>query len=143
MEEKKESIAYHSPDKLLAGFSRGRIVVWALVAVAVHAVFIGMTSISYLRDRVDPEGAKVRKEAATAAVLKEKEKEAPKPMVASTNVAAVAKAVSAVSTSNEERLMEERKNTPVIKRISEKAKTNEIPAQPSDVGISIDDTNIH
>lgn len=145
MEENKGNVVYQSPDRLLAGFSKGRIVLWALIAVAVHVVFIGATSVSYLRDRLDPEGAEARKAAVAAAALKEKEKEkAPaKSVMASTNAVPDAKAGGTVATGNEERLLEERKNTPVVKRISEKAKTNEIPTQPSDIGISIDDTNVH
>jgi hypothetical protein len=141
METQKEEVTYHSPDKLLAGFSKGRIVVWMAIAIMIHVVFIGMTSIGYIRDRLDPEGAKARQEAAAAA-LKEKNKEAPKPAETTTN-SQVSKSVSSSSTGSEDRLMEERKDTPVVKRITEKAKTNEIPVQPNDIGISIDDTNVH
>lgn len=143
MEENKGSIVYHSPDKLLAGFSKGRIVLWTLIAVAVHVVFIAFTSVGYLRDRLDPKGAEARKAAVEAAALQEKEKAAAKPVTASTNSMPEAKAGATTSAGSDERLLEERKNTPVVKRISEKAKTNEIPAQPSDIGISIDDTNVH
>ena len=32
-------------------------------------------------------------------------------------------------------------DTPTMKRLNETAKTNEIPKAPSDIGISLDDTN--
>jgi len=152
MQEKKQGTAYHSPDKLLSGFSKGRIVVWMLVAVAIHVVFIGVTSLGYIRDRwVDPDGAKLRKIAAEAALKAEQDaaRKAAEPPAAATSVAAATNAplTNAVSTATsgttaEEKLLEQRKNTPVGKRLTEAAKINELPAQPGDVGISIEDTNV-
>ena len=155
METRREGSVNYSPDKLLSGFSRGRIVLWMLAAVAIHVAFIGMTSLGYIRDRwVDPDGAKNRK-AAAEAVLKA-EKDGDRNVTAfertPTNGASVATTATNVvpplvvrptTTGDEARILEERKTTPVGKRITDVAKTNELPVQPGDVGISIEDTNAH
>jgi hypothetical protein len=54
-------------DRLLADFSGKRIAFWTIIAVAVHVVVVGMTSLTYIRDTyIDPEGAVERKAAAEA-----------------------------------------------------------------------------
>ena len=143
MEQKHQEAVHYSPDKLLASFSGGRIIVWGLVAVAIHIVFIGVTSVGFIRDRwIDPEGAEARRKAAAEAVQAAQPK--PVPKAAATAVATNVvppKVVSVSSTGGEERLLQERKDTPVVRRITQTAGTNEIPKGPGDIGISIDDTN--
>ena len=56
-----------SPDDLLGGFSQGHLLRWFLAALVIHAVVIGGFSVGTIRDWVDPEGAKARKEAVAAA----------------------------------------------------------------------------
>ncbi len=52
-------------DRLLSDFMGRRIAFWTLVAVAIHVVVIGVTSLTYIRDTyIDPEGAVERKAAA-------------------------------------------------------------------------------
>jgi len=68
MDDNTKDMTLHSPDRLLYGFSRGRMAQWIVLAIAIHIIFIGATSIGYIRDRwIDPEGAKARKAAAEAA----------------------------------------------------------------------------
>jgi hypothetical protein len=55
--------------------------------------------------------------------------------------AAVARA-EGTSTGTTEQIMHDRQNTPIIKAITEKASPEEIPNQPNDLGISINDTNV-
>ena len=169
-----------SPEQLLVVFSRGRIVLWATVAILIHVVVIGVTSVGYIRDRwIDPEGAKVRKEAAAAALAAEKAKAKPVAAVATgtnaavvagaatngirggatgavatataTGTGAVAAATGAVATavattnaaSNDENgMLESRRDTAVVKRITDKASSNDIPRKP-DLGISLEETNPH
>ena len=75
-----------SPEKLLAPFAKGRIAMWIVVAVALHVLLIGGTSLGFIRDKwIDPEGAEARKVAAQAAsdALKAKNKPAvAKPLTA-------------------------------------------------------------
>ena len=52
-------------DRLLSAFAGKRIAFWTIVAVAIHVVVIGVTSLTYIRDTyIDPEGAVERKAAA-------------------------------------------------------------------------------
>ena len=54
-----------NPDRLLVDFTGRRIVFWTIVAVAIHVVFVGATSLTYIRDTyIDPDGAVKRKAAA-------------------------------------------------------------------------------
>lgn len=150
MEERVQNAGVMSPLRLLGGFSKGKIVFWIVVAVGIHVVLIGLLSMGYIRDRwIDPEGAAERKAQALAvqeALKKEtaaKTARPPAPAVpAQAGASNVAKAASS-STGTTEQITEERKNTPVVKRITEKAQPGEIPAQPNDLGISIGDTNVH
>ena len=60
-----------SPDSLVATFSQSHLLKWFLLAFLIHAIVIGGFSIGNIRDLLDPEGAKARKEAAIAAVHRE------------------------------------------------------------------------
>ncbi len=159
MASKQESqeIKAVSPEQLLVVFSRGRIMLWMGVAVLIHVVVIGVTSVGYIRDRwIDPDGAKARKEAAAAAeaAAKAAAKAALAPKPAATNApAAVAAATNpppAVAATNgagagaagdDAAVLQQRRDTTVVKRITEAASSNEIPAKP-DLGISLEDTNL-
>lgn len=138
-----------SPQKLLGTFTQSRFVLWVVAALAIHIVVIGGMSAGYIRDTwIDPEGAIQRKAAAEAAAKAEAEKlmrqNAPVPATNAAPVAAAAtNAPTPVATTNAEtNLLEQRKNTPVVKAITETAQTNDIPKQPDDIGISIKDTQI-
>jgi len=126
-----------SPDKLVIGFSRSKIMLCIGLAIAVHLVLIGATSVGYIRDRwIDPEGAARRKEAQ----LEAKKAEAARLAVLTAKVKAPAPAPPAPKAS-EEKKAEEKKDTPVVKGITELPKKGEIPKKPDDLGISIDETN--
>ncbi len=160
-----------SPEQLLVVFSRGRIVLWATVAILIHVVVIGVTSVGYIRDRwIDPEGAKVRKEAAAAALAAEKAKAKPIAAVATgtnaafaaaattngahgattgtvanvtgTGTVATAAASTNAASNDEKGMLDARRDTAVVKRITDKASSNDIPRKP-DLGISLDETNPH
>lgn len=150
-----------SPRKLLSAFTGGSIVFWIFAATLIHAVFIGSLSVGYIRDTwIDPEGARLRKEAIEAATKERKELEDAKrrriAKAAASNEAALASAAAAsnaahnanasatntaASTANElTGIPDDRKNAKVIKDITSKASSNEIPQQP-DLGISVEETN--
>ena len=57
--------------------------------------------------------------------------------VAATNAPAPVATTNAAAS-----LLEQRKETPIVKAITEVAPTNDIPRQPDDIGISIKDTQI-
>lgn len=148
MNDNSTDIQGLSPRKLLENFTASRFVLWTVAAVAIHVVVIGGLSAGYIRDTwIDPEGAAQRKAAAEAAAKAEVEKSTkPAPSAPATNVApaAVTTAPTAVvnPTNTEAGLIEQRKDTPVIKAITSVAPTNDIPKQPDDIGISIEDTQI-
>jgi len=172
MEERVQGAGSLAPGKLLAGFSKGHIVFWIAVAVAIHVALIGSLSLGYIRDRwIDPDGAALRKAAAVAAQEALKKEEAAKTALpakaasatgmvaqagapAATGGVAVATATNAapVASTNEavsnavagaEQIPEDRKNSPMVKRITDKAQPGELPKQPGDIGISLEDTNVH
>ena len=155
-----------SPEQLLVVFSRGRILFWMAIAVLIHVVVIGSTSLNYIQDRwIDPEGARIRKEAAAAALDAEKKAKAaakaalraaatnaPGIRASATNVPVAAVTggvpVSVTATSapaasaavDEAAQLASRSNSAVIKRITATASSNELP-RASELGISIEDTN--
>jgi hypothetical protein len=121
-----------SPDDLLSGFSKSHLVRWFLAALLLHAIVIGGFSIGTVRDWLDPEGAKVRKEAAIAAAKAASAPAEPAAPAAETN--AEDKKPAAEATAAEAK-------TPIEKATTEAAKPEEIPSAPDDLGLSIEDTN--
>ncbi|MBI2192495.1 MAG: hypothetical protein HYU36_10980 [Planctomycetes bacterium] len=161
-----------APERLLIGFSRSRVAACLGLALLLHVLVIGGTSSAYIRDRwIDPEGALERKrqaEAARKAALKKAAgpettakpgPASPGPESASTTIrpdeasvpvpagpqasTAAAKQPENAGDKTDAQLLEEKKNAPVVKRITEAAKPEEIPRNPDDLGISIEETNGH
>jgi len=109
----------------------------------IHLSISVFISYGYLRDHyLDPEGAVARKAAALAAAAKPEPAPAPQPVVPKPVLPAPVPTASATPSNSPDRLLEERKNTPVVQRITETAKLAEIPKQPGDLGISLDDTKL-
>jgi hypothetical protein len=130
------------PEKLTVTFSTSRIFHCLLIAIAAHLLLMAMTSVGYVRDTwIDPEGA-ARRKAERLAAKEEEEAGAPAPTsrgrVASPATADEAKPGPRTA---EEAEMEKRKDAPVIQEITAKAKTSDIPKDPDDLGISIEETN--
>ena len=126
-----------SPDELLAGFSTSNVFRWFLVALLVHAVVIGGFSIGMIRDALDPEGAKARKEAALAAA-----KAAATPPATPAAAAQPAAATPAAAPEATATAKPDAPQTPIEKATTEAAKPDEIPDTPDDLGLSIEDTNV-
>ena len=149
-ENKEQAVIEHSPDKLLEGFSKGRILLWATVAVVIHVVLIGSTSIGYIRDQwIDPDGATARKQAAAAVVAAATpvaKKQPAKQVVEPQKAPSPAPENSAATPppapgGTDAKLLEEHKDAPVVKRITDKPAPGEQPKAPDDIGISIEETN--
>ena len=127
MASEPQGIQHLSPDKVLSGFSRTRVLRCILAAIAVHVLVAAATSVGYIRDRwLDPEGAARRK----AAI----ESPAPRPPAPAPEAPPPQPKPAAAS-------QDARKATPVYKEITELPKPGEIPKAPDDLGISIDETN--
>ena len=120
-----------SPDSLVATFSESHLLRWFLLAFLIHAIVIGGMSIGNIRDMLDPEGAKARKEAAIAA--------AKAPAAAATQ--APAPAAPAADATAATPAKPDAEKSPVEKATTEVAKPGEIPKAPDDLGLSIEDTN--
>lgn len=125
-----------SPDDLLGGFSHSRLLRWFLAAFLVHAVLIGAFSVGTIRDWVDPEGAKARKEAALAAA-----KAASEPPPAETAESKPADASAKPGDGQTADAKPADAKTPIEKAVTEPAKRDEIPDAPDELGLSIEDTN--
>ena len=139
-------VGRRGPDKLLVSFSKTRFPLWLALSFCIHASLAGFICYGYIRDHyLDPEGVAGRKAAALAA-----EAAAQKPAGPGGNKAKTPTGTptgknpatpSASSTNTTDALLDQRKNTPVVKRITEAAKPGETPKQPGDLGISVEDTN--
>lgn len=154
------------PDKLLTGFAKTPISFYVVIAIGLHVLFVGATSVRYIRDTyVDPEGAKLRLEAKKKAEEDaRKEKNAPPPTASEaeakpeadkskdgeeTPAAAKGSATDEADKPAEidqiegtdRKLTKEQKESSVIKEITKVAKPEEIPASPDELPINFDDTN--
>lgn len=123
-----------SPDDLLSGFAKSHLVRWFLAALLLHAIVIGGFSVGTVRDWLDPEGAKARKEAAIAAA-----KAATAP--AEPAAAQPAEGQPESKPAEQQAGAEPQGKSPIEKATSEVAKPEEIPSAPDDLGLSIEDTN--
>lgn len=142
--ETTSDAAQASPDDLLASFSESHVVRWFLVALLIHAVVIGGLSVGTIRDWVDPEGAKARKEAAlaaaqaaapaSAAAADAPAEEQPAGEKPGTEAAAPKQTPPAAATAADAK-------TPIEKATTEAARPEEIPSAPDELGLSIEDTN--
>jgi len=120
-----------SPDSLVATFSESHLLRWFLLAFLIHAIVIGGMSIGNIRDLLDPEGAKARKEGRIAAA------KAP-PAAATQAPAAATPAADATAAAPAK---PDAEKSAVEKATTEVAKPGEIPKAPDDLGLSIEDTN--
>ncbi|NQW49418.1 MAG: hypothetical protein HQ464_16785 [Planctomycetes bacterium] len=120
-----------SPDSLVATFSESHLLRWFLLAFLIHLIVIGGMSIGNIRDLLDPEGAKARKESAIAAAKATPAAAAGTPAPAAPVAEAAA---AAMAKTNPEKSAVEKSTTEV-------AKPGEIPKAPDDLGLSIEDTN--
>jgi hypothetical protein len=131
-----------SPDELLSGFAKSHLVRWFMAALLLHVIVIGGFSVGTIRDWVDPEGAKARKEAAIAATkAATAPAEATPPAAEGTPTEAVAAQSGDVKPAAGATASEAK--TPIEKATTETAKPGEIPTAPDDLGLSIEDTNLN
>lgn len=123
-----------SPDDLVSSFSKSHLIRWFVVALGLHVVVIGGLSLGTIRDLVDPEGAKTRREAAVAAA-EAAAPPAPAPAAAEPAAAEPPVADSPPPPASSAEL------SPIEQATSEAASPDEIPRVPDDLGLSIEDTN--
>lgn len=143
MNSSNQELNRHSPDRLLSDFDKGRMALWVALAVAAHLVFVGATSVGYIRDKwIDPEGAASRKAAAQKPPAEKAAVASRAGTAALSNATPTAASTAATFQADAgEQIPPDRRDTPMVKRVTEKAEPANIPKQPADIGISIEDTN--
>jgi hypothetical protein len=137
MAEPSPDLARLSPDKLVARFARSKILGCIVLALAIHIVFAGATSVTFIRDRwIDPEGAAQRKKEQEAAAKAAQEDEEAEPE----DAAPASAPTQAKSPESDAQPPDGRKDAPIVKETTDLPEKGEIPTEP-DLGISIDETN--
>ena len=138
-----------SPERLLSHFTGGRIVLYGIIALVVHAVVIFGSDPRQTYFALSPSAKRAyeaklieQKEAEAARLAAQQERE--QAAAADPNAAAPADP-NATGEPNrplteQERQMQEHADAPVVKAVTEAADPNEIPDVP-DLGISVEDTN--
>lgn len=148
------------PDELLGVFSRTGMGKFLALAVVIHVVLIGGTSVGYIRDRLDPVGAAERRKQEEAAHQAAQKQASVETAGAATQTAstegtaatqgsqgdaqqpeAPQKGAGDAAVGSDTTILEARKDTPMVKRLTEVASPKELPKKPDDLGISIQDTN--
>ena len=136
-----QDIQRHSPQKLMGSFAGSRMLVCLGIALAVHVIIVGGSSLDYIYyNWINREAGKARQERLEA---ERKAKADGGREAAETPAGGDAKAEpgAAAGAEGEEAMLEAHSDTPVVKRVTEKATPDEIPEQPEELGISLDDTN--
>jgi hypothetical protein len=120
-----------NPRKMLAEFSSMTTLKWVGVALAIHVLVITASSLGTIRDWCDPEGAKVRAAAAVRVA-----EDAAKPPAPTATPGAAAGASRSGTKPADEKAGDDRKGSPVMKRLSETATA---PKESGRSGIDLDD----
>ena len=143
-EQTPQNLQQFTQGKPIAGFHQTRTLFWVGVSAVIHVILILGLSGRYLQDHVlDPAGADLRKQrdAERDAALVSANSGAPAPTAATQPARSTATQPGARPSTTEETMLKDKADTPVVKKMSETAKPNEIPAKPDDLGISLDETN--
>jgi len=136
-----------APQHLLVEFTKNRIVRCLAVALVVHVVIIGGSSLDYVwYSWINPEAGRAREEAQKKA----REAEVAKARAAETQPSDSGEKGESGETGTgegssgegtDQGLTEKNKTNPVMQEITEKAKPEDIPDRPEDLGLSIDETS--
>ncbi|MBN2301858.1 MAG: hypothetical protein JXN60_05015 [Lentisphaerae bacterium] len=141
-----------APHKLVANFTKNRVLLCTVIALAVHALVISVTSIDYLyynvinqeAGRLREERIKNEEQAKKDAERKKLQQKAEASRVVRTQNSGTADNLNKNSETDmsNETLMDKYKDTPVVKSVTDAAKPEEIPDAPDNLNISIKDTGI-
>ncbi len=140
-----QNLSAASRRKMISDMSNRQTIMWVLAAFVFHVVLIGATSLGYIRDRwIDPAGAAVRNQAADAA---EAQKLAADSAPATATPAAIVTPAQpaqpdASASTEEKKILEQRKDNPEVKKVTEAAKPGDIPKNPTHQGFELDDSSL-
>ncbi len=138
----------HNPDKNLQTFSRTNLLLWLLVAVLIHVFIIGSTSVGYVYDTVFAPDKEQKEKGEKEAEDRKKasgEESADKEKATDEGDGKEAQTESTdeetAADTEHERKMKERAESDVVKQTKETASPEDVPNEPGDLGLDIDDTN--
>lgn len=126
-EQQQEELQRLSPDKLIAGFSKSSILLGLVVAIALHVVVVGATSVDTIHELIDPEWAEQRRLRAESEAQRQADRLRPRVRATTT------RAASQPATRKADRK--------IPKEYREMPKKGQIPKQP-DSDLPIDDMGI-
>lgn len=134
MTEDQNDIENLSPYKLIDNFSKSRLVPCIVLALAVHVAVIGGTSVGYIYDTwIDAKDPAQQGEQEKQQDAASGRPDAPASPEAPPKAMGTAEAP--------ENQLDKHKHAPVVKKITETAKPEDIPKEPGDLGITIEETN--
>jgi hypothetical protein len=134
--------------------------IYVAVSLVLHLILFAATSVNFIRDSwIDPQGAAARKAAAAAEKAAKQTPAVSQPTAPAATPAAATPAAAApgnaaatpakpaapannaagATGSKSEQLMNDRKDTPIVKKTTEAAKPSELPKAPDDLGMGLDD----
>jgi len=124
-----------SASRMLADFSNKQTFFWFLVAFAIHVAIIGATSVGYIKNGFA--------EAPPATQPVEPAPQATTPdgtPVVDASKSTPPTNTQSTGTADEKALLEERKDSPMVKELNEVAKPEDIPKGTSRDGIGLDES---
>jgi len=120
-----------SPSRMLADFSNKQTFMWFLIAFAIHVAIVGATSVGYIKNLMAGPPPPATQPAETT--------EQAAPPAAPTDAKPTADAAKTDKT-DEQKTLDQRKDSPMAKTLTETAKPEEIPTGPRDSGIGLDES---
>jgi len=142
----EDDIENIAPQKLLGNFTQNRALKCLGIAAAIHLVILCGSSPRYIYESINPEAKKARLAREDASKLKdinEKiDRESPSAKLAREKREAEKSEGDSASSDGEGDTMEKRKQTEAYKETVEKAAEDEIPEEPDDIGLSLEDTEL-
>ena len=139
-----------SPAKMLSELSNTNTLMWIGVALLIHVVVFGATSVDYLRSALAVRPAEPQAQAAPPAGNPPAAKPAAASAMASAHAPAAASTVPPPTANaptseakpaevpDEAKMLEAHKDSPVVKSISEVAKPGELPKAPAHNALELD-----
>lgn len=125
------------PQKLLQGFSKGNVMRAIVAALILHVVIIGGFSVNFIYYHwLNPEAGEAREAAAKARAADAAPAASSRPDAAP---AAKVPAGQDPAGTDDQTLLDERKDSAIVRQITESAQPGEIPTLPGEGGISFDD----
>ena len=128
----KTSTPKASPAKMLSELSNTATLKWIGVALLIHVIVFGATSVNYLRTVFD-RSASEKQDSAVAATA-----DAPPPAVPPVVAKKPAPPEKTSQAADEGKMLEARKDSTVVKSITAAAKSTELPKTPTRNALDLD-----